>query len=104
MAKLLKCIDCKKPFSSNLDQCPHCQSRFPQGVRCYICKKLDNVTNLEHKLYGRAPEENQYIDNRCLIAIKNEFESKPAKTKCPTCRQVNTFKINFEGNYGSSTT
>lgn len=37
MAKLVRCFECNKQLSSSASECPHCKTRYTNGITCAFC-------------------------------------------------------------------
>jgi hypothetical protein len=37
MAKLVRCFECNKQLSSSASGCPHCKTRYTNGITCAFC-------------------------------------------------------------------
>lgn len=86
---LVHCIDCGANISSDAKDCPKCQSKFPFGVHCQVCKdgplstKIDLVwrdspaTSKHTRKYGRFFYHETCV--RSLVVPKEHL-------RCPECR------------------
>jgi hypothetical protein len=89
MATLLRCIDCGKVVSSHASQCPHCQSRYPLGVKCTVCCQILKKSEALQisKDYGKRdiPKSVKFFHPSCYHQV-NQIRTGKTITSCPACQ------------------
>jgi hypothetical protein len=80
MAQLTKCIECGKDISSKAIFCPHCQTKYPKGTECVVCKKNVRVSSGKNN-FGIVM---QTMHTACFDEINQ------CQYSCPVCKNLIT--------------
>lgn len=82
-ARITQCLECGGKVSSEAGQCPHCNVKYPNGIRCEICCRKGRLS--EGKRAG-GDGDNTWVHNSCYTELSKEMQS--LKYTCPVCKHT----------------
>jgi hypothetical protein len=79
--RLMPCMDCRGKVSTQAPQCPHCNTKFPQGITCVVCVKKGRYADGVHLGSG-----SRWMHKPCYELIMSDLQ--PYKFTCSVCKHT----------------